>query len=390
MNFLDLLASDEPTVQEKAQAMAAALRKQNSLGVLGQISGDPYLGKAGSTLSQQSEQGEQQLATLPQQRLKLAMGLREQARQQALDSPENASFRRQIAASANPGASTEFMESLKNAPSEGVQEQIKGLENIGIHQQANVLRNSMAEQARQHALEIERMKEAAKLGQIRTKSELAPVRPDKNAPNDSDEAKGAASLGKDLDASVSSRSPFGQNQIQVNKSEKLMQLLANGNNLDVRQQNELAIGLAAILSGSNAPAQETIHGLVPPKTLASGPTAILEWLLNEPRGTGQQAFVKRMAETLQRERDAAQGEIVRDQLNRITSHQVHLRKYPDSSRVQLQRFGLLPYLDDNFMPKTVSTGGAEPKPGVVNPKGPTRTVNGVTKQWNGSSWEPVQ
>jgi hypothetical protein len=390
MNFLDLLASDEPTVQEKAQAMAAALRKQNSLGVLGQISGDPYLGKAGSTLSQQSEQGEQQLATLPQQRLKLAMGLREQARQQALDSPENASFRRQIAASANPGASTEFMESLKNAPSEGVQEQIKGLENIGIHQQANVLRNSMAEQARQHALEIERMKEAAKLGQIRTKSELAPVRPDKNAPNDSDEAKGAASLGKDLDASVSSRSPFGQNQMQVNKSEKLMQLLANGKNLDVRQQNELAIGLAAILSGSNAPAQETIHGLVPPKTLASGPTGIMEWLFNEPIGTGQQAFVKRMAETLQRERDTAQGEIVRDQLNRITSHQVHLRKYPDTSRVQLQRYGLLPYLDENFMPKNISTGGAEPNPDVAKPRGRTRTVNGVTKQWNGSSWEPVQ
>lgn len=56
---MDFFGQDDPTDEEQQQALIAALRKQQGLGVLGQLSGDKVLGSLGQNLQQGAQQGQQ-------------------------------------------------------------------------------------------------------------------------------------------------------------------------------------------------------------------------------------------------------------------------------------------------------------------------------------------
>lgn len=129
-------------------------------------------------------------------------------------------------------------------------------------------------------------------------------------------------LGEALDASKTVRTAFGVNGLGVNRTERLINLAnrytkaGGGTNLDPREMEELAIGLNAILSGSNYGAQRQVQALVP-KTAIGDANKLLEWIGNNPRGTGQQSFVARMLNDTSRERDTMKKQIKRDQFSRM-------------------------------------------------------------------------
>jgi hypothetical protein len=68
-----LMAPDEATAQERTAALQAILRGQNTMGLIGQLSGDSVLSKVGGSLMGQAQTGEQGLVEAGQHRLAATM-----------------------------------------------------------------------------------------------------------------------------------------------------------------------------------------------------------------------------------------------------------------------------------------------------------------------------
>jgi len=150
-------------------------------------------------------------------------------------------------------------------------------------------------------------------------------------------------MGKDLDASGARAGQFGVSQQIINRSDRLQALasaLPDGN-LDSRQIEELAIGLNSMLSGSNAGAQEQVKSLVP-NTVIGNAKKLQEWLTNEPTGTNQQAFVKRMLDSVQREREVASRQINKVQFARLGKYDDIRKKDPQGWETIVRSNGLDP------------------------------------------------
>ncbi len=127
---------------------------------------------------------------------------------------------------------------------------------------------------------------------------------------------------KDLDESIDpSRyraGAFGVSKQRFDRAENLQSLASAfpDGNLDSRQIEEMAIGLNALLSGSNTGAQQQVKALVP-QSVWGNSNKLAEFLSSDPRGTGQQEFVKRLLGTIDREKETAQTQIQRTQFSRI-------------------------------------------------------------------------
>lgn len=76
---------------------------------------------------------------------------------------------------------------------------------------------------------------------------------------------------------------------------------------DTRQMRELGTSLASVLTGGNVVAQNQVEELIP-QTYKGRFNVFLEKLSNNPTGTEQQAFIKRFADTLAREKTTIQGQ----------------------------------------------------------------------------------
>lgn len=95
----------------------------------------------------------------------------------------------------------------------------------------------------------------------------------------------------------------------IGRAEPLVnQMLAQPGGGDPRQMRELATSMDRVIKGGGSSAQSQIEELVP--QTAKGKFANWkEWFTNDPTGTEQQAFIRRYAETLSREKTAIQGQI---------------------------------------------------------------------------------
>lgn len=71
--LVSMLAGDEPTAQEALAALSQKLRRQQAVGTLASLIGGPAK-DFGQTLTRQAEQGLQQVAEAPGQRLRMALG----------------------------------------------------------------------------------------------------------------------------------------------------------------------------------------------------------------------------------------------------------------------------------------------------------------------------
>lgn len=96
---------------------------------------------------------------------------------------------------------------------------------------------------------------------------------------------------------------------RIGRADALVQQMASqAGGGDTRQMRELATSLASVLTGGNVVAEQQINELVP-KTYRGNYQKFLEKLTNNPTGLEQQEFVKRLSDTLAREKGTINTQI---------------------------------------------------------------------------------
>lgn len=202
-------------------------------------------------------------------------------------------------------------------------------------------------------------------------------------------------LGNALDPSKQRQGAFGVSKQKFDRAEAL-ETLGNAfsdGNLDSRQIEELAIGLNALLSGSNTGAQRQVEALVP-KSLWGNTQKLAEFLTNEPRGTQQRAFVKRLMGTIEREKATAADQIKRTQFSRIAPYEHLEGQDPEGFASTLQSQGIDPeeykaWKKGGFKPISavqMPEDGGGPQPGSIEDG--YRFKGGDPK--DPKNWEPAQ
>jgi hypothetical protein len=186
---------------------------------------------------------------------------------------------------------------------------------------------------------------------------------------DATNQKMADSLKKDLDADAGRTGNFGTVSKQVLQAQKL-EALANqfpDGNLNSRQVEELSLGLANMLSGSSGASRSQVEALVP-HTWTGKMANVSEWLTADPKGAGQQAFVKQMMDTVQREKETSMQQLNAIREQRLSAHRNYANSDPSGFKAQLQSYGLDPNnYDANLQPikksddskKSTDSGGAK-------------------------------
>jgi hypothetical protein len=161
--------------------------------------------------------------------------------------------------------------------------------------------------------------------------------------------KWANALKDDLDPNKARGGNMSFNQKKVDQAERLEGLIkdSSGNisNLDSRQVEELAIGLNSMLSNSSSSAVSQVEALVP-KTALGNASKLKEWLTNNPTGMNQMAFVKRMADTVTREKTIASNQIKKAQKQRLSAYSKFKDADPDQYNQILNAYGLNENPDD--------------------------------------------
>jgi hypothetical protein len=144
----------------------------------------------------------------------------------------------------------------------------------------------------------------------------------------------------DLDPNKARGGNLASNQKRVDNADRVQALLEQvHNNPDPRQMEELAISTQALLSASGTPAAEQVKALIP-KSALGDVNKFKEWISNNPTGTGQQAFVQRMAETVSREKAIAQGQVQKAQTQRLSAYGKFKDADPDTYNAILNSYGL--------------------------------------------------
>lgn len=150
-------------------------------------------------------------------------------------------------------------------------------------------------------------------------------------------------FGDSLDENKGRTGEFGRQQQLVNSSDRALVLgkqFADGN-LPPAQVAELATSVAGLVSGGSHAAEATVHRFVP-STYSGSEAGISQWLTSEPKGAGQQAFVKQLLETAQRERQQAVGKIHGIKMSRVAQFEDLQRQNPTAFNAVLQSKGVDP------------------------------------------------
>lgn len=185
---------------------------------------------------------------------------------------------------------------------------------------------------------------------------------------------------KDLDPNQARGGNLAKNQAQMDQADRLKALYTESNgdirNLDSRQIEELAIGMNKMLSGSSQGSSSQVEALVP-KTARGNASKLKEWLLNDPQGTNQIEFVKRMAETVERERQVAGNQIKNAQVQRLSAYNKLKKADPERYKQVLNAYGI----DDSdidetghYMPAKAQGQGPMAKAGPVRMKDPQGNI----------------
>lgn len=160
-------------------------------------------------------------------------------------------------------------------------------------------------------------------------------------------------LGKDLDTHldkgwVGRSGQAGVVQGKLVSAEAAQALIDQGlsqpGGLDARQIEELAQSTGKLLGGG-ASASARIEALVP-HTAWGNVQSFKEWLTNNPTGAGQEEFVKRMAETVSREKALAENQKRQFQIEGLAAHSNLKKSDPDKYNAILQSKGITPDMID--------------------------------------------
>ncbi len=237
--------------------------------------------------------------------------------------------------------------------------------NDTVLQQGEATRASLAQRARERAQDM---------------SARADDRSD--AQDEKQNIKWASQMKDDLDPNKARGGNMASNQKRIDNADRVNALLAQvHNNPDPRQMEELAISTQALLSSSGSPAAEQVKALIPHTAMGSA-QAFKEWLMNDPQGTNQQAFVSRMAETVQREQEVARNQVQKAQKSRLSAYGKFKDADPDTYNSIINSYGLGKPEPEEPKPKSPSSvaaatsGSSEPsgKVRMLAPDGSVRLV----------------
>lgn len=156
-------------------------------------------------------------------------------------------------------------------------------------------------------------------------------------------------LGNKITAEIaSSRGAFGKAANTKRAAESIEAFVGQGdpNNLDNRQISEIARSLDSMLSSGQATVSGMEHFI--PKTALGSAAEIEEYIQGIPKGAKQGEFVRRMMETVEREKDLASKQIQRTGKVISEGYSDLKRKNPDRWNTLMKYHG-------------IEEGGEEPK-----------------------------
>ena len=163
------------------------------------------------------------------------------------------------------------------------------------------------------------------------------------AADDKEDKKERTLMNKILDqGQPSQRTPEGQASMKIQSGLASMVLINQMNgNLTPQQMRELATSVANLLSRGGVVANEQIDALVP-NTLFGKIKDWQQWLTNEPTGTEQQAFVKNLADTVNREVGLSQQYLQSLYASRMSQFSQFKNDQPDQYNADLTAHNIDP------------------------------------------------
>jgi hypothetical protein len=144
-------------------------------------------------------------------------------------------------------------------------------------------------------------------------------------------------------------------------------------NLDPREQKDFALSTATLLSNQNRVPYELVQDLVP-HTFKGDYAKAVEYFFNHPKETNSQEFVRRMADTIQKEQMTATEQIKAIQQQQAQGFYPLAVKRPERYKAHLAA-------GSNFL----SLPGLDEVPGVN-----TKMINGVKYQKVQGGWKKVK
>lgn len=191
-------------------------------------------------------------------------------------------------------------------------------------------------------------------------------------------AKLVSDMGKDLNPDVGRAGNMGKYAMQAKQAERLSGLARDAatggiQNLRADQQEELALGVARMLSGTGASSRSQVSALVPHTIMGEG-KKLQQWWTNNPTGLNQQKFTEAMMKTIDREKDIATDQLKRAQVQNLSKYTKLREMDPEQYDAQLRAAGIVPEedLDEKgmYISKTIDTKSKTPEKKIENNKTP--------------------
>lgn len=149
---------------------------------------------------------------------------------------------------------------------------------------------------------------------------------------------------KDMDPDSTRTGNFGKISAKVQQAEYLDGLVGsfNNRNLPPAQMEELALGMANMISGANGgAARSQVEALVPHSAMGDA-QKLKSWFMNEPLGANQQAFVEMMSHTIEREKSIANDQLNGIRIKRLSTHEKFQKSAPDQFNRMIGDYGIDP------------------------------------------------
>lgn len=382
-DFASLLSASPEDLPAKTQAAQQANDGRRRAGMMLSLSGDQVLGPLGKALYGDAERGQETMLGMPMARAGLAgADLRNQETTVDLGTKQRAA-----ADAVSPSAGQMLKDELKRLGAK-----------VPDGASTTSLRAALEDRRKTFAAQTDRDKVdkfainpvTGRAYNVRTGEDV----PGSGGAGDTQYDKRLPPMQKafaqDFDPNINRAGEVGKNQARFNAANRVLALAVDpatgaAANLTTNQMPELAQSVASLISSAGTGAQAQIEHLLP-HSIVGDANKIAQWVTNEPRGAGQQAFVQLMIDTAKREQAVSGSAVKSAQAARLANHLAYFNLFPDQAKSQLQNYGFDPNEVD------LKSGRYTPKAPAAAPQTfarPQRTLNGETREWDGQKWVPI-
>lgn len=173
-------------------------------------------------------------------------------------------------------------------------------------------------------------------------------------------------LGTLLDSSGARSGNFGKSGAMIQAADRVDALFKQypDGNIPKAQSTELATAVAAMVGGGSVQSQHQLDA-VTPSSVKGDANATIGWLLNEPRGMEQQAFMKNLQESAAREREVAQEQIDAVKAQRLGAFADLAKRNPDRFNQIIRAAGMDPANYDQISGQYKAPKKATPEGGSM-------------------------